>query len=101
MAEGVEVNLKLIANVVTRDGVDYLDLQKVQVDMKIKKMSVDIKDNLNDNVIMGTINQVINDNWRDMFDEMKPDVEKFIADTYKEVVKPMFDEIPYKNFFSD
>lgn len=101
MAEGVEVNLKLIANVVNRDGDDYLDLQKVNVDLKIKKMTVDIKDNLNDNLIMSTVNQVMNDNWREIFDEMKPDFEKFISETYKEVVKPVFDRVPYKNFFSE
>lgn len=100
-AEGVEVNLKLIANVVNRDGDDYLDLQKVNVDLKIKKMTVDIKDNLNDNLIMSTVNQVMNDNWREIFDEMKPDFEKFISETYKEVVKPVFDRVPYKNFFSE
>lgn len=99
-AEGVEVNLNLLGPIVNRDGDDYLDIQKINVDLKVRKMSVDIKDTLNDNIIMATINQVMNENWRDIFEEMKPDLEKFIGDTLKEVVKPMFDAVPYKNFFA-
>lgn len=98
-AEGVDVNLKLLGPVVSRDGDDYLDIQNIIVDLKTKKMSVDIKDALNDNIIMSTINQVMNENWRDIFEEMRPDFEKFIGDTLKEVIKPMFDTVPYKNFF--
>lgn len=96
---GANAKMQIIANVVSRNGADYLDVQHVQTDIVLKKLSFDIHDKLNDNVVIQAVNQVLNENWQDIFHEMKPDFERSIADTFKEIVKPMFDGIPYKSIF--
>lgn len=86
---------------VTRDGEDYLEIESVKVEMSLQKMSMDLKDNLNENVIVGTINQVLNDNWRDIFYELKPDFEMNIGEVIKSLIAPVFHTIPYKSLFAE
>lgn len=85
----------------SRNGDDYLDIQKINTDIKLKKLIVHIQDELNDGIIMNTINQVMNDNWREIFAEMKPDFERTIGETIKDFVQPILEAIPYKNFFAE
>lgn len=89
------------AKVVTRDGEDYLEIESVKVEMTLQKMSIDLKDNLNENVIVGTISQVLNENWRDIFNELKPDFEKNIGDVIKSLIAPVFHAIPYRSLFAE
>lgn len=94
-------DVQIIANVVNRDGAEYLDVQEVKVKLALKKMSVIIQDEVNDNVISQAVNQVINENWQDIFQELKPDFERSIGETFKEIMKPIFDAFPYKSMFEE
>lgn len=99
--EGVDVVQQINANVVTRDGEDYLEIESVKVEMTLQKMSIDLKDNLNENVIVGTFTQVLNENWRDIFNELKPDFEKSIGNVIKLLIAPVFHAIPYRSLFAE
>lgn len=99
LSEGLEVNQRFIANVVNRDGADYLDIQDVHIDISLQKLSMQFKDTLTDNIIAQSVNHVMNENWREIFQELKPDFEKNIAGTLKQILKPFFDAIPYQSLF--
>lgn len=54
-----------------------------------------------DRFLGDTTNRFLNDNWRDVYSEMRPALAKTIAVMNKSVVKPVFDKIPYKELYEN
>lgn len=68
--------------------------------MKLSKLTIKFNSRTGNPQINETINKVINDNWRDIYFELKPDLEKSIGEVIKAITRPIFLEIPYQEFFS-
>lgn len=47
------------------------------------------------------MNKFLNDNWRDIFEEMKPVLFDTYAKIFKNLMNNVFTKIPYKNLFLD
>lgn len=95
----MEIRQIVEADVIEKDGKDYLDIKHVRVHMKIGKLSIKFNSRTGNPQINDTINKVINDNWQEIYQELKPDMQKNIADVVKDLIRPIFLEIPYQEFF--
>lgn len=98
-AENVVVKQVLDTAVIERDGEEYLDIRNIKLDLTLSKLSINFANIVRDENIDEAINKVINDNWKDIYYELKPDMEKNMADVIRTLVKPLFDNIPYRSFF--
>lgn len=98
--ENLEIRQIVEADVIERDGKDYLDIKNIRVHMKLSKLTIKFNSRTGNPQINETINKVINENWRDIYSELKPDLEKNTGDVIKAIVRPIFLEIPYQEFFS-
>lgn len=67
--------------------------------MKLTNFSVQFKSKTGNPTIENTINQVINENWREIYAELKPDLEKNVGEVIKSIMTPLFDRVPYQEFF--
>lgn len=54
-----------------------------------------------DRLLGDTTNRFLNENWRDVYSEMRPALAKTIAVMNKSVVKPVLDKIPYKELYEN
>lgn len=54
-----------------------------------------------DKLLGDTTNQFLNENWRDIFNELQPAMLKAIGIMNLGVAKPVFDEVPYADLFSN
>lgn len=96
----MEIRQNIDVDVIQKNGKDYIKIKNVRVHIKLTKFSVDFKSKTGNPAINDTINKAINENWREIYAELKQDLEKSIADVIKALVSPIFDEIPYQEFFS-
>lgn len=96
----MEVRQILDVDVIEKNGKQYLDIKNVKVHLKVKQVYINFDSRTGNPEVNETINKVINENWRDIYKEVKPDLEKNIGEVIKALVKPMFSEIPYKEFFT-
>lgn len=56
----------------------------------------------NGNKLLGdTVNLFINENIREVFDEIKEAAFVVIADLYSKVLFPVFEKVPYKQLFKE
>lgn len=97
--ENAELIEEWITDVVVKDGKEYLNIKEIKLDMKVVKLISHLRSTNNNKEINDVINKVMNDNWKEIFHEMKPDLEKTISDVILALIKPIFDEIPYEELF--
>lgn len=120
----VEFSGLFVTTVNRRNGVEYLDLNRVIVDFTATRYGVEMyffrkKERLfcifktrrmyfrlanlfnGDRLLGDTTNRFLNENWRDVYSELRPAVSKSIADMNKSVVKPVFDKIPFAELYEN
>lgn len=52
-----------------------------------------------DKVLSDTTNQFLNQNWKEILNELKPVLTKTIGDIYKAISEPIFMKFPYEEIF--
>lgn len=67
--------------------------------MKLAKLQIHFDSRTGNKEVNDSINKVVNDNWRDLYKELKPDLEKNTAEVIKSIIGPLFENIPYNDFF--
>lgn len=97
--ENVEIRQVFDTKVVEKAGKEYLEIKGVRIHLTVSKLSIHFNSRTGSEQINDTVNKVVNENWKDIYYELKPDLEKSIGDVIKALVKPVFNEIPYKEFF--
>lgn len=95
----VETRQLIDFDVIERDGKEYIKIKNVRPHLKISNFSVQFKSKTGNPTVNDTVNKVINDNWREIYAELKQDLEKNVGDVIKSIISPLFDEIPYQDFF--
>lgn len=99
IAENLELKQNFDVEVITKNGKDYLHIKNVIVHMKLAKLQIHFDSRTGNKDVNDSINQVVNDNWRELYKELKPDLEKNIAEVIKVIIGPLFENIPYQEFF--
>lgn len=84
---------------VEKSGKEYLEIKGVRIHLTVSKLSIHFNSRTGSEQINDTVNKVVNENWKDIYYELKPDLEKSIGDVIKALVKPVFSEIAYTDFF--
>lgn len=54
-----------------------------------------------DKLLTDTTNQFLDENWRDLFNELKPAMLKAVDETYLPAVKPVFNKAPYAELYDN
>lgn len=52
-----------------------------------------------DQTLSQSTNTFLNENWMDIFTELKPVLTKAIAGIYKAIAEPIFNKFPYEELF--
>lgn len=95
----VETRQSIEFDVIERDGKEYIKIKNVRPHLKLTGFSVQFKSKTGNPTIENTINKVINENWREIYNELKPDLELNVGDVIKSIITPLFDSVPYQEFF--
>lgn len=54
-----------------------------------------------DKILGDTTNQFLNENWRDLFNELQPAIQRALGKMNLAVAKPVFESIPYAELFDN
>lgn len=54
-----------------------------------------------DKLLSDTTNQFLNENWRDIFNELQPAMIKAVDVMNLDVSKPVFDTVPYSELYDN
>lgn len=102
LAEKNQCNFTAHGEHFIRDGSLYVRYNKIDFAITPQKMTLDFENLFDgDKVLSKTINQFINENWKEILKEMKPSYEAVFSNVFKDTVEKVFDKIPVKNILTD
>ncbi|XP_013108018.1 circadian clock-controlled protein daywake [Stomoxys calcitrans] len=82
------------------DGQNYVKVNKLKIEMQPKKVWIKM-----DNLVKGsreltdTMNKVLNDNWSDVWSELRDGINNALSLIMIQITTKIFDELPYDNFY--
>lgn len=94
-----EVKFKGEAEIV--NGKKYLKIVDFKLNMKIKKSIVNFDNLFNDAKISQELNLFFNENWMDIFKELKDPICRGIEGHIRDVYSAVFKSVPYDDLFLD
>lgn len=86
-----------------KNGKRHIQLNGIsRIDMKISKLHVRLDNLFNGNKALGdTMNQFLNDNWKEIYDELKPGVLDALGQVVVNLVNNVFAKMPYDDLLND
>lgn len=85
-----------------RNGIRYLNIVRLLIDFNLGRVRFRIMDHLNgDNVIGQAMNQFLNQNAKEIIEEMRPAASASIAKYFKEFLNTAFGKLPMKIWMHD
>lgn len=87
-------------NVIVKDGKEYIQTDRFKLDLDAEKMDLKLENLFNGDKALGdNMNLFLNENWRDIFNEMKPAVELSVIEILKGIVNRIYIKFPYEDAF--
>lgn len=80
----------------------YVDYYKIDFEFNPAKMSLNFENLFDGDKTLGkSVNEFINENWREILAELKPSYEQVFSTVFKDTVHRVFSRIPVKNILPD
>ncbi|XP_063235124.1 protein takeout-like [Bacillus rossius redtenbacheri] len=88
---------------VERDGEKYMKHNVFEYKMKdLGLMTLHFEGLFNGDPVLGdTMNKFLNENWQDIFKEIKPSLEQTLQNVFKNIAEHFFSQIPYDHIFPE
>lgn len=85
-----------------REGIRYMKITRLLVDFSLGRARFRINDHLNGNNVIGqAMNQFLNQNIKEIVEEMKPAASASIAKYFKDFLNTIFSKLPMKIWLPD
>ncbi|XP_017052330.2 uncharacterized protein LOC108095673 [Drosophila ficusphila] len=83
-----------------RDGRTFLSVDKLKVLVEPQKMNIKLANLFNGDQALGTnLNQFLNDNWTEVWNELHPSIHLAIAEIMKSILTQLFKRFAYEDLF--
>lgn len=95
-----ESSIKFTGKPVTKNGKVYLQTDDLKLSVQPEKMIVQFGNMFNGDPVLGpTTNQFLNENWSDIYKELRPSVEAAFGKVVETLINNVFASVQYKNAF--
>ncbi|KAL0101133.1 hypothetical protein PUN28_018764 [Cardiocondyla obscurior] len=85
-----------------KDGVRYMKISRLLIDFSLGRARFRINDHLNGNNVIGqAMNQFLNQNIKEIIEEMRPAASASIAKYFKDFLNGVFTQLPLKVWMHD
>ncbi|KAG5323115.1 TAKT protein, partial [Acromyrmex heyeri] len=85
-----------------KNGISYMKISRLLIDFSLGRARLRINDHLNGNNVIGqAMNQFLNQNIKEIIDEMRPAASSSIAKYFKDFLNAIFIKMPLKVWMHD
>lgn len=99
--ENLEMTIKLKTKVLSRDGSDYLQVKKVNMQIKVKRMHTHFENLFSELGLSENTNALMNEYQEQLFAEISGSFATARAELLQALLAPVFDAFPYQQFFAE
>lgn len=94
------LNVKYKPKVIEKKGKQYIQTERFQLDFDTTQLHINLQNLFNGDKNLGeNMNQFLNQNWRDILNELKPAVTFAVEEILKGIINRIFLKIPYNEIF--
>ncbi|KAL0281109.1 UNVERIFIED_CONTAM: hypothetical protein PYX00_002205 [Menopon gallinae] len=98
--DNVHSTLYLQGKEVTKDGRKYMELVDLKVKFETTRLRVNFENLFNNDKALGNqMNAFLNENWKEILQEIQPAVEEALGQAFKEIARRLFSKVPYDDIF--
>lgn len=85
---------------VQKNGNIFATLEHVKLELEPEHVHFEFDNLFNgDKALTATMNEFVNANWRDIYEEMKPGISKATGLVVKSMINTFFTKYPYADYF--
>ncbi|XP_055850965.1 protein takeout-like [Episyrphus balteatus] len=96
----VKISLKLTGEPLVKNSETYMHVKKLKVGLDTTRVHFDFENLYNGDKALGdTTNSFLNENWKDIFGEVKNSILKAFTPVFKDVLNNVFENLPYDKLF--
>lgn len=93
-------SLKFRGKSLEKDGNIFLKIKKIRIVFDSMGLKLHFDNLFNGDKVLGDdMNRVLNENWKEVYSEVKKPVIKSFQDVYAKTIQNVFDTIPYNRLF--
>jgi len=100
----VDIKVKFAPTLIEKNGKQHINIpaNKFKLAFDTTRMYLKLDNLFNGDKALGdTMNMFLNENWKDILQELKPAVREAFAQVLTGLINPVFEKIPYEELFSD
>ncbi|XP_031638896.1 protein takeout-like [Contarinia nasturtii] len=92
--------VKYKPKVIEKTGKEYIQTERFQLDFDTERLHINLDNLFNGDKALGeNMNQFLNENWRDILNELKPSISFAVEEILKGIINRIFLKIPYSEIF--
>lgn len=92
--------VKYKPKVITKNGKQYIQTERFNLDFDTSRLHINLENLFNGNKELGeNMNQFLNQNWRDILNELKPAITFAVEELLKSIINRIFAKVPYNDIF--
>ncbi|XP_017469407.1 PREDICTED: protein takeout-like [Rhagoletis zephyria] len=95
-------SVKFKPSVHPKDGKTYLSVNKLKVLVEPQRMAIKLTNLFNGDPALGNnLNEFLNQNWQEVWNELQPSIHLAIADIVKNILHTLFKRFAYEDLYAD
>lgn len=98
--ENVDIGIKYKPRKVVKNGKEYIQTEKFKLEFDTAKFSLHFSNLFNGDKALGdNMNTFLNENWRDILNELKPSITSALEQILEAIVNRIFAKVPYRELY--
>ncbi|XP_037827501.1 protein takeout-like [Lucilia sericata] len=96
----VEIFMNFVGTPMEKDGATYMHIEEMNSDAEPKGMIYKVENLFNGDKALGdNMNLFLNENWQEIYAEVRLSICKAFGDIFKDVINEVFSKYPYDKYF--
>lgn len=92
--------VKYKPKLIQKNGKDYIQTDSFKLDFDTTQLHINLENLFNGDKALGdNMNQFLNENWRDILNELKPAVTLAVEEILKSIINRIFSKVPYSDIY--
>lgn len=98
--DNVEIGIKYKPRIIVKNGKEYIQTEKFKLEFETAKFSLHFTNLFNGDKALGdNMNTFLNENWRDILNELKPSITSALEQILEAIVNRIFAKVPHKELY--
>lgn len=98
--DNAKLVIKYKPKVIEKRGKEYIQTERFQLDFDTTRLHINLENLFNGDKALGdNMNLFLNENWRDILNELKPAITFAVEEILKGIINRIFIRVPYADIF--